>query len=1653
MQDNSKMEQNPWGCVSSEPLGEPICSAPESWLDIEDGNPNHVPVPSEEEETSLKFKKDFKNHSKKDKKLSKNDLFASDPCVLERGNKIISSPKNKKLSLEDKRGKINAFTGKGKLYPRLDTEKGREFSQVFTKITGVPVKEWAQAFSLAKRDKSPWSGLKKKSLSSTAFHLKKFFDKAKVVVDYGCGDGELINEIVKDKEVFVVYVDIENVVKNPRKNSVFYNLKDFWSVVQTLKYDCVLVNQVLHHVIKTNQDSKSVFETLMVTLSMGLNLDGRIIFRDHQSKESERERLDFVHFIYDFMESNVEASDWSDYWTNNFYHSAKFIEMNKPLNLEVEYKKEDFPNYIVVLKRPLKDMQVKTKYPLKEEEDKSIPSLFFPVQSKLSSDAKVSKRSNKVHTSVQFKPSMCDLSDSRESFSFIESEDFYPQPYKKKIPKWVVKTSSKESSICEKSSDSEISSLDPEGKEKVGLRKLLQNRKVRVANTVDAIRYFSKIEPRSDIILPDAGNNFNNNIKAGCDHPITGAFRELAFLWFLKRVVSDDKKTTLLDWFGSVRNEKFLKHEDLEIVSAPITVIQGDASRQFKRTTLPSYFDTFLVQDVYQEGYDSDRPLSPETLLNLCERSNSGVGYVICRYFPGQMGIDSEEYDEGCWIRENGLILFSPGPTGVGYARHPDVNWLFENRTFEGLSISDKAQFGPFKIFCVMKEPSLGVAIDQKPIKTFSGEVDYVDQINVKSYFSFLQGWVPRDYLPKETNKLLVHLPTFIRKNVMFRSKVLTGVLIDSVRGMVENSLHESFLCSIISKRFPRVYNTLVEETSHAILFVGREEASYNLSKNLISLEYSENLLYSTRVKKPSTLNDCKQVGKLKFWLVLGSLGLTGIYSIRTFKTLAKILVTQIGNLKNFSNFFRKLLFKLKGSLNLKPFSLIEIWSHLYDLLPKNFIVSQYLLSLGIPKHFLYLLRLILSYSQIFGAAYLEEYLRLNFKNFSIFSNWFLETLGKLLLFGCKPAIVNLVFHGLMHYLAGKGVNLILRSVVHWLINLWALSNDGNVFQMNVFSLFPKLFFWFVSLLFGGFSSKNQRERNLKDIIEARKEFRKMEEIENSFELPKGAFIPASTGQVIKRKEIRETSVKTERFLLNNQTIVSDEMKETLVEMSRKDDVDIRKGIHPIVAPLNLMYRPDSSLINLYNAVVSRIIIDPHVNFNKVKIPIAWNLCYEYMKYIYKRNTFDVQMTLEEAVNKMDTIKQKRMFRARDRNEFLGDKIKYTKSISVKHDELIASKVIDGVPNLKPRAIVQYPPEFLELQITLAHSISQKLHEMFNEEVVYSFLNQARESFRISFVFASGYTDLELNKLFMCMLSDPDRVFYIVAGDDTFIQWGTLSKYYGKWCETDFTQYDQTHSESAFKYQQKVKLDMGLDFDYIERNMFACSNKFVVYANFKEMVLLWMFGADWQLGTGLADTTNINSENNIAHGFYQAYKSSEQNDMVENSKDLGYKLKLRICKEPWHATFLKGWWVKTMDDDFKWLPLPSAVLKLGKVLEDPRVITKEQDIEIAMRKCLYALARSIGFIPANYPILGPFVQMMLKHGISCSVEIRRRFKKIEVSYFPAKLDLEIVYDMILNRYGIGKDMIEDFNQLLLEIDYFPTMLNHPVLDLLMFDYE
>ena len=131
---------------------------------------------------------------------------------------------------------------------------------------------------------------------------------------------------------------------------------------------------------------------------------------------------------------------------------------------------------------------------------------------------------------------------------------------------------------------------------------------------------------------------------------------------------------------------------------------------------------------------------------------------------------------------------------------------------------------------------------------------------------------------------------------------------------------------------------------------------------------------------------------------------------------------------------------------------------------------------------------------------------------------------------------------------------------------------------------------------------------------------------------------------------------------------------------------------------------------------------------------------------------------------------------------------------------------------------------------------------------------------------------------------------------------------------------------------------MGFDSNLIERNKWSAESPFQARFLSKEIILRCKINTEPQQTSGNPFTTSFNSEHIIMAGYHKIKNAGLQS--TETSMlDLGFVLKEKQLHDFSFGTFLKGWWQKDIKGAYHWVLLPSAILKLGKTLKDPRSIT------------------------------------------------------------------------------------------------------------------
>ena len=371
---------------------------------------------------------------------------------------------------------------------------------------------------------------------------------------------------------------------------------------------------------------------------------------------------------------------------------------------------------------------------------------------------------------------------------------------------------------------------------------------------------------------------------------------------------------------------------------------------------------------------------------------------------------------------------------------------------------------------------------------------------------------------------------------------------------------------------------------------------------------------------------------------------------------------------------------------------------------------------------------------------------------------------------------------------------------------------------------------------------------------------------------------------------------------------------------------------------------------------------------------------------------------------------------------------------------------------VKPRAIIQVEPEFLADATAQNHSISAALHELWHPSCVYEVPHHTGITVPVRFVYASGYTQAMLNAAYQHMLDD-SASWYWVAGDDnlTCVRCERLCLH--TWYEGDFSRYDSTQGAQALSADVGDVTALGFDPEIAAIDAKGRECVYVVVVIRRHFRYRIKFRTGPQQSSGLGSTTWGNSSRNVKNGVHTFYYLGAR-DPETAAADLGFQLKLRVHPEPRYLTFLKGWWVPTRGGEAIWLPLPSMILKIGKSLRSPQDLFPLDDIATAYRKTAYALASSPGLVPYDYPILGPFIDMMKTVGIENDFDMPHKWHRIRIETpQDVALDLDAIYDMLAYRYEISRDEVDEFHRLIGTIASFPVVFpDSGVPEKLYFDY-
>jgi hypothetical protein len=485
----------------------------------------------------------------------------------------------------------------------------------------------------------------------------------------------------------------------------------------------------------------------------------------------------------------------------------------------------------------------------------------------------------------------------------------------------------------------------------------------------------------------------------------------------------------------------------------------------------------------------------------------------------------------------------------------------------------------------------------------------------------------------------------------------------------------------------------------------------------------------------------------------------------------------------------------------------------------------------------------------------------------------------------------------------------------------------------------------------------------------------------------------------------------------------------------------------PILITHRLLHQPANTEKNLLAAIVHRLHSDPFVeNPNKEAARhAAWRrLATLFISHNLLWADPERIVEMEEVYAAMG--KKGMRIRNAYQNVMSGGHLVDRKTVNLKWNETLSiGKVMNGVATMKPRAIQNLVPEIHAQMAPFARVLNFVMHASFDGRI------QDFCGTSIRLVFASGSTGAQLNDVGE-WLSDGIPTF-VASGDDSVVSFGGLHPEF-VFGEADQSAFDHTQDDGPCKiFQGMIQEHLGFPAEFTNMAYKACSS---AYSARRGRLSVWG-ECGTQMPTGITTTTTYNSLATLAMWLWWLLRREEVS-VDEAGAELGFKVKFSGAFSLHHVTFLKGWWIPSFGVDQIWeqiwMPLPSAVIKLGKTITDPLIITSyknrgrrmQRSRKQAIRMCALALASSYKDVPLDYPVLGPFLYALLR----CGLESKSALKSMEESRRPrttgGAMNLRVCWDAFQHRYGVTPMDLFRVDKSLNLVYSLPAIVIDPVFD-------
>jgi hypothetical protein len=479
-------------------------------------------------------------------------------------------------------------------------------------------------------------------------------------------------------------------------------------------------------------------------------------------------------------------------------------------------------------------------------------------------------------------------------------------------------------------------------------------------------------------------------------------------------------------------------------------------------------------------------------------------------------------------------------------------------------------------------------------------------------------------------------------------------------------------------------------------------------------------------------------------------------------------------------------------------------------------------------------------------------------------------------------------------------------------------------------------------------------------------------------------------------------------------------------------DEPVTHGSYPILITNGMLFQPAKSMINTLAACVNRIHVRPEGTNDESVMERRWQEGAMWLSDLLSHRIAD-EVSLAACAKALGGVRGD-VFLAAVVQYYSGVKTRFTKDVMVKWNETICLKLIDGAWSIKPRAITVLSNNLHVDLAPYARGVSALLHKVFDGSYFQG----------VGFLYyAAGYSGEMLNSVGRTMASC--ECMAATSGDDWVAKIPVaLSKATAgitPYREGDFSGMDQSEKEKCLRAHGVWMASVGVPSQIIDLMLLACSMPYRV--KYKDLKVEGSAG--YQLATGIDWTTVINSMSSLVFCMFLLKLDGVAEEVAF---DLGMKIKMVHSIGVENVTFLKGSWIPDLAGDLCWFPFPSQCLKLGKVLREPRLFSKNRKSTMeGVRVVAHGIFSSMKSVPRNYPILGAFLACLQRLGtVTNSVVSASEDGWYKPSVVSVSIDRGYALSFVARRYDLSIVDIMRVEALFDAVTALPAFVYDPAMD-------